>query len=467
MTPEKRSGRVTTPVRRAGAFAAVGTLVLLLPAFGPEPAVTVGAVLLVAAAVVTDGPVFELFARPGDRKEQRLYGFIGFGLAVVGLGLLTVTDLVGNGRIPPLSVEVYVGAVLLLVYGNLSSELVKTRHPYPFHVSAGFVGGGVAAGMVGQLAARFLLDRTLVGVLPKVVFLAVSGALLGALLRAALFERDDPLVLFSVGLLLWLLAELAPTVHRTEIVAAVAVTVVLGYLSFALETASIEGMLTGVLLSILTIVLGGFGWFAVLVSFFAIGGLSTKYRYETKAARGIAEDNEGARGTGNVLGNAAVALVAVLGFAAAEPDVALLRVDRSLFLFAFAGSIATALSDTLSSEIGAVFDSPRLITTLERVDPGTDGAVTWQGELAGFVGAAVIAGISLLAFPAADPSATVTATGAGVVFVAGAGGMTVDSLLGATVEGDLVGNQSVNFLATLAGAAIAVLVAVAAGVALP
>ncbi|MFN7132546.1 MAG: DUF92 domain-containing protein [Myxococcales bacterium] len=38
------------------------------------------------------------------------------------------------------------------------------------------------------------------------------------------------------------------------------------------------------------------------------------------------------------------------------------------------------MSDTLSSEIGGVFDSPRLITTLERVPPGTDGGVVSPTE---------------------------------------------------------------------------------------
>jgi uncharacterized membrane protein len=39
--------------------------------------------------------------------------------------------------------------------------------------------------------------------------------------------------------------------------------------------------------------------------------------------------------------------------------------------------------------------------------------------------------------------------------------MTVDSLLGAAVEGDRVGNQAVNFLATLSGATVAVAFGVA------
>ena len=37
--------------------------------------------------------------------------------------------------------------------------------------------------------------------------------------------------------------------------------------------------------------------------------------------------------------------------------------------------------------------------------------------------------------------------------------MTVDSVLGATLEGDRVGNEAVNFLATLSGAVVSVLLA--------
>ena len=42
-----------------------------------------------------------------------------------------------------------------------------------------------------------------------------------------------------------------------------------------------------------------------------------------------------------------------------------------------------------------------------------------------------------------------------MIAVAGVVGMTVDSLLGATVEGGRIGNQAVNFLATLSGAVAA------------
>jgi uncharacterized protein (TIGR00297 family) len=214
-------------------------------------------------------------------------------------------------------------------------------------------------------------------------------------------------------------------------------------------------MLTGAALALVTVALGGPGWFAVLITFFGVGSLSTKFRYDAKLRRGVAEPNEGARGTTNVLANAAVALVSVVGFAAAPLVSAAsgvgLSVDPTLFQYAFAGSLAAAMSDTLSSEVGGLFDSPRLITTLEPVPPGTDGAVTWQGELAGVVGAALIAGVTVLALPP-SPQTTLAA---GLVLAGGVAGMTVDSLLGATVEGETVGNEAVNFAATLAGALVA------------
>ncbi len=261
--------------------------------------------------------------------------------------------------------------------------------------------------------------------------------------------------MFSVALLLWLFTDLTMTVTELDIVLAIAITVGFGYVSWALDTASVTGMLTGILLALLTIVLGGYPWFAVLISFFALGGLSTKFRYEQKRKNGVAEANEGARGGGNVLGNAAVALVAVLAFAASDR----LPVAESVFLFAFAGSIAAAMSDTLSSEIGGVFDNPRLITTWQPVDPGTDGGVTWQGEVAGALGSTIVALIALTLF------GSIGTVGGAVIALAGIGGMTVDSLLGATVEGEGLGNQSVNFLATLSGAFLGAGLALVVGLA--
>jgi len=431
---------VTSTVRRAGAFAAVGAISLAVPVVSQtfsRPVATVAAaapfvtIAALALYVIEGGVVFELFARPGDRRDGRLYGLAGFALSIAGLSLLATQF--------EMPIGVFTMSVFVLSFGNLASNAVRSRGADPIAATTAFVAVAFLAGLGSHAASDQILDLPID--LPVLAFLSATGALTAALLRTVLFERDDPLVLLSVGLLLWLFADLAIDVTPQGIVIALGITVALGYVSFALETASLPGMLTGVLLGLLTIVVGDVGWFAMLITFFGLGGLSSKFKYDRKVQRGIAQPNEGARGSGNVLANSLVALFAVIAHAAAP------RIDavpQDLFLFVFAGSVAAAMSDTLSSEIGGLYDRPRLITTFEVVDPGTDGGVTWQGALAGLVGAAIIAGIGAGMFE------TIGAAGAAVVVAAGVVGMTVDSLLGALIEDRYVGNQGVNFLATAA-----------------
>jgi uncharacterized protein (TIGR00297 family) len=461
---------VTTTVRRAGAFALVGTGGLLVPAVSratPQLVAAVAgrvpftdrltsqavatvagtlpfiAIAVLALYVIDEGFVFELFARPGDREDGRLYGLAGFSLAIAGLALLAMQF--------ALPMTVFSTAVFILSYGNLAEHLVRAWRPEPAVATAGFVAGGSVLGFGAGLATVALTP----GSVPPatLAFFAVSGALLASLLRAVLFARDDPLVMVSAALLLWLFADLGVTVSPVRVGVALAVTGIFGYVSYWLDAASIPGMITGVLLGLLTIVLGDYGWFAMLITFFGVGALSSKFRYDEKLDRGVAQENEGARGSGNVLANSLMALVAVVGFAASPTHV---PVSPDVFLYAFAGAVAAAMSDTLSSEIGGLFDEPRLITTFERVAPGTDGAVTWQGELAGIAGAGLIAAIAV-AFESVQPLGALVIVGAGIL------GMTADSLLGATVEGRYFGNQVVNFLATVVAAVAGGGVALALG----
>ncbi len=441
-----------TSVRRAGAFAAVGLLSFSVPVATqiPDPAlatvVAAGPFLLVAGLALTvfgDGPLFQIFARPGDRRHGTLYGLAGFALAAAGLSILAIEF--------GMPVSVYVGTIVLLSLGNLGGQMIRSVRSEPAIVTAGFVAVAFLGGVGAQTVAATLLATPVN--LPVIAFLAAVGALVAALLRAMLFEQDDPLVMVAVGLSLWLFASLPLRLTMTGIAVALIVTVLLGWASYALETASLAGMLTGVLLAFLTIVLGNVGWFAMLIAFFAIGGLASKFRYEEKLARGVAQEDEGARGTGNVLANSFVALVAVLAAAASGQ----LGLSRTLFFFAFAGSVAAALADTLSSEIGGLYDGPRLVTTLEAVEPGTDGGVTWQGTIAGVVGAGIVAGIGIGMFDVVGLAGAVT------IVIAGVFGMTVDSLLGATVEDRFLENEGVNLFATLAAAVAGGGLAVALG----
>ncbi len=436
---------MTGDVRRAVGFLCVGALGLVAPVLDGHASGTLAAVGTVAPFVLIavgalasgDGWLFETFAYQGDREGGRLYGLASFSLAVAGLAILAV----GFG----LPTAGFVAAVFVFTTGNLAQDLVATRVTNRVVSTTAFAAVGTVGGVAATAAAGVLGAATPSP--PLSVFVAASGALLGALIRSALYVRDDSLVVLSAGLLIWLLLELeagtpGPTIGR--VAAGLAVTVALGYVAYALGTASIPGMLTGVLLAFFAVVLGGLGWFVLLVTFFGLGGLASKYRYDEKLERGIAQENRGARGSGNVLANSAVALVAVVAYAAGQH----VGMDPSAFRFAFAGAVAAALADTFSSEFGGLFDAPRLITTLETVEPGTDGGVTWQGAVAGLVGAALIGGLAgvFFAFP---PLAVVLVAATGFL------GMTVDSVLGATMEGTRLTNQSVNLLATLSAGLLA------------
>lgn len=164
----------------------------------------------------------------------------------------------------------------------------------------------------------------------------------------------------------------------------------------------------------------GFGWrgMLLLLAFFVSGSLLT-------SARGGGRQ----RNERQVLANGGVAALAALAGS----------------WVAFAGSLAAATADTWATEIGRHSrTSPRLITNGTPVPAGTDGGMTAFGTVGGFAGAALM-GLLSGKFV--------------IVSVAGALGMLLDSLLGATVQGRTrwLDNDTVNVAATLSGAGVAAL----------
>ncbi len=172
----------------------------------------------------------------------------------------------------------------------------------------------------------------------------------------------------------------------------------------------------------------------------------------------------------------AVQVLANGGIAAAA---ALLARAHPAWGAAFAGALAAAAADTWATEIGGRSRQlPRLITTGRPVAAGTSGGVTWLGTAAGAAGAAFIAAVAAL----------LGMVRPGWAALAGAGGFAAclaDSLLGATLQARyrcatcgtvcetprpccgripaLAGglrwmtNDTVNLLATAAGAVVAAL----------
>jgi len=141
--------------------------------------------------------------------------------------------------------------------------------------------------------------------------------------------------------------------------------------------------------------------------------------------------------------------------ACAAQGPAFLGLGRSLYLLGFVASLATKLADTFASEIGKAYGKTCfLITTFERVEPGTEGAVSLEGTAAAVVGGFLLSlyghSVGLVASVPALAVSTVAA------FLA----TNVESVLGATLQEKeglaWVTNEVVNFFNTLIGAAIAI-----------
>lgn len=194
-----------------------------------------------------------------------------------------------------------------------------------------------------------------------------------------------------------------------------------------------------------------------LLTLFVLTFLATRAGRKLKAVRGLEESSKGRRAS-QVIANLGIA--ALLSNPAGYELAAWLARNHSisgepsfrpLHILVLA-ALAEAAADTVSSEIGQAFGgAPFMLTTLRRVAPGTDGAISLTGTLAGVAAAAIIAA-------AGAPALGMTAPACLVAFAAGVAGLFCDSLLGATVERNgWIGNDLVNFTSTACAAAAALL----------
>jgi uncharacterized protein (TIGR00297 family) len=228
-----------------------------------------------------------------------------------------------------------------------------------------------------------------------------------------------------------------------ELAAFAALTLLFASLGRAVRGVTTGGAVAGAAVCFALLWAAGLGAFAALLTVFLLTWITTRIGYSRKQRLGTAEAQTG-RDALQVLANLGTAAGCAVLFATFWPD-------RRL-LIAMAAALAEAAADTVSSEIGqALGGTPRLITTSQKVPPGTDGAITLAGTLAGAAAAITVASVFVLAHILTLRSLTICA-GAGVA------GMLFDSLLGATFERRLVlGNNAVNFVSTILAALIAFL----------
>lgn len=209
------------------------------------------------------------------------------------------------------------------------------------------------------------------------------------------------------------------------------------------------------------LVWGCLGWrgYAIVMFYFLVGSAVTKVGLAQKQAAGIAEKRDGMRGPENVWGSALTATLCAIAFAAfvasPSPLTATTSLVGQLCLLGYTASFATKLSDTTASEVGKAYGKRTfLITTFQPVPRGTEGAVSWEGTIAGIFGSLAIA---LLAWGVG----VVNLIGVLWCLVAAFVATNIESLIGATLQSRWawLTNEVVNGINTTIGAIVAILLA--------
>jgi len=184
-----------------------------------------------------------------------------------------------------------------------------------------------------------------------------------------------------------------------------------------------------------------------LLAVFVLTWGATKIGRAKKERLGTAESKRG-RNAAQVAANLGVAALVATSLIVVWPVFFPGADGQQLGAWAAVAALAEAAADTVSTEIGQVYGGrPRLLTTFRAAEPGTDGAITLVGTLAGIVAAAIVGGVAAIGFYSGTHCAT-RISGCDVVgpanadkwfltlfaTVGGSLGLLFDSLLGATLE---------------------------------
>jgi uncharacterized protein (TIGR00297 family) len=212
-------------------------------------------------------------------------------------------------------------------------------------------------------------------------------------------------------------------------------SVAFALLAYRIKGVTTSGAIAGAICCFLLYLGGSFSAFVALITVFALAWITTRVGYRRKQILGTAERRDGRKGS-QVLAN--------LGVATACAALSLVGHNRPLFLLAMAAALSEAAADTTSSEVGQAFGkTARLVTTWSLVTPGTDGAVSSVGTLAGAIAAGLVTLVCILGGLLPRPWMPICVVSALL-------GTFSDSFLGALLERRrLINNDLVNFLGTL------------------
>ncbi|WP_300608987.1 TIGR00297 family protein [Methanohalophilus sp.] len=317
--------------------------------------------------------------------------------------------------------------------GNLN----RNHHSLPSSICLLLAGGIVAA-----IAGGWSLYCNGESGYEIMLFTAIIGAIMAALFESIPSEFDKMLSMtLGSAMAMWVLVSFGYSISPLHLLFAFIFSLSFGYLAYITKIADISAVMSSTLMGVLIIVFSNILWYVLLLTFFILGGMFTRYRYEYKLSKGLAQEKGGIRSYENVFSNSTAALAFAIAYG-------IYPQHAELISYAYLGTVATATADTLASEIGTTAkQTPRMITNLKPTKSGTDGAITVLGEMAAIGGACVIAILATVFGMTENIYYAIIFT-----CVGGFVGTNIDSLLGGTLQKrGYLSNSGVNFYATLAG----------------
>lgn len=316
--------------------------------------------------------------------------------------------------------------------------------------------GTAAFALVGGTAGALLAWWCRPQVVPPPYFWYSIGAPFVAALAAAAVDTipirmDARLsVPFTAAAVLWGLSLVSEDLAISALESlpstlplAVAINAAAALTGYAARTVSRSGAIAGATIGVCVLITTGWSGWTLLVVTLASAALTTRIGLRRKTRLAIAEPRGGRRSAGNAIANT--------GVAAAAAALSVLTYATGPARIAFVAALAAAGADTIASEIGKARAGPTvLLTRWQLVPPGTSGAVSLAGTIAGVTGAAVLAALGA-ALGLVDVVSILPIAGAATfAFLA-------ESVLAATFEPrGFLNNDLLNFF----NAAIAVVAAV-------
>ena len=315
--------------------------------------------------------------------------------------------------------------------------------------------GFLAFGFLGALFIFYWLQYE-PAMLPPAAIVGAAVAISAIVESLGTHINDNITVTLTAGFVTWVMVHAAhgpvPRIDRTLAIwlAVNAILAIAGYLA---HTVDLSGFIGGFILGGVILLFGGWQLYIVLLAFFVIGTATTKLGYRRKAARGLAQERGGRRSFGHAFANTGMAAILVTAAS---------MIGGSYVLplwMAAAAALATAAADTTASEIGQLAGKTSYLPlTFRRVEPGTEGAISVEGTVAGIIAGAAVAAVAVFAFfQRFEPRWFLALVAAAMI------GSYLESVIGSwnRRQETPVPNGVLNFINTAIGASVILLVTIA------